>query len=185
MTPSEFKLGLEELRRFFGENNYNPSMSSVLWDILRPLSYAEFNRVIDLLVQEHPRAPSVASIKKAALPMLRDAETIMQRDKIAALEEIGQRCKRCDHSGFVIALLKSNPAAEFSFRCPACSAAKARKIDQRIPEWSDELKEKYIPTSFRTEDHFATRKLQTDFLLAKIQERMSRNIVDMSKWGDE
>lgn len=160
MTPSEFQSGLNELAEFYGDKAYSPNQSSVMWRIVSPLSAAEFRRVIEQLLMEHARAPSMASIKKAALPMLRDAEQRRQRQQIDLLESMGKRCVYCDHTGYIYTLLRVDPRKEYSFRCHSCIAAKARRIDDRILEWHDDLKVDYIPISFRTESYETGAKLQ-------------------------
>lgn len=162
MNQSEFNDGISELAEYYGEAAVNSRVVAIVWRFASGLTAAEFKRVIDDLVENHPRAPSIASIKKAALPYIRLAEQRRQQARLEQLENLGQTCQLCGHSGYVLALLRTDPAKEFSFRCPACPAAKVRRIDLRIREWSDELKPDYLPVSLRMESHEAAAKLQKE-----------------------
>ncbi len=172
MNGSDFKAIMGTLTDYYGDKAFSPHARSILWRILEPLSPHVAARVIELVAEEHARAPSIAAIKKAALPFLRDAEQRRQRIEIERLEDMREgRCVFCDFTGYVLALDRNDPTIEFSFRCPSCPAAKARRIDERIPQWSDELRERYQPVSFRNESHEAARVVQRQAYAKKIEKR--------------
>jgi hypothetical protein len=172
VNASDFKTVMGTLTDYYGEKAFSPHARTILWRILSPLDLNIALRVVELVAEEHARMPTIAAIKKSALPFLRDAEQRRQRIEVDRLEAMREgRCMGCDFTGYVLALDKTDPTLEFSFRCPSCPAAKARRIDERIPEWSDELKERYTPVSFRNESHEAARALQRQTNTAKITKR--------------
>lgn len=172
MNGPEFKECMFQLSDYYGEKAFPPRTRDILFRLLSGLAKAELLRIIDLVAEEHARAPTIAAIKKTALPFLRDAEQRRMRSEVDRLEDMREgRCKFCDFTGYVLALSRKDPTLEYSFRCPSCPAAKARRIDQRIHEWSDELKAAYVPVSFRNESHEAARALQRQTNAQKIKKR--------------
>lgn len=182
MNGVDFKSVMNALTDYYGDKAFSPHARNILYRILSPLSFGEAMRVVDLVAEEHGRAPTIAAIKKAALPFLRDTELRRQRLEIERLEEMREgRCKACDFSGYVLALRRDNPVIEYSFRCPSCPAAKARRIDERILEWRDELKASFIPVSFKNESHENARRLQRDTHMTEINKRRGGKIQPVNR----
>ena len=172
MTPSDFNSCMSALGDYYGDKAFPPRSKDILFRILIGLAKNDLLRVIDLVAEEHARAPTIAAIKKTALPFLRDAEARRTRIEIERLEGTKEaRCRRCDFTGYVLALSKTDVTIEFSFRCPSCPAARARRIDSRIPEWSHELNANYIPVGFQLESHESARKVQRQANVAKVFKR--------------
>lgn len=186
MNGADFKDVMNQLVDYYGDKAFSPHARSILWRILSPLSRSEALRVIELVAEEHSRAPSIAAIKKAAAPYLRDAETRRQRLEIERLEQMREgRCQSCDFTGYVLALSRADLTIEYSFRCPSCPAARARRIDERIQQWSDELKTNFIPVSFRNESHEAAKKAQRKSNAEKIAKRTGQRPAGLAPINDE
>ena len=161
MNNTEFHEVLQELGSYYGDKPYSQRMVGMLWQILQPISRSEAMQIVEALAQKHVKAPTPAMVKQEALPFLARAH---ERRRQAAIEELeaGAPCSTCGHTGYVLALLRSDPRIEYSFRCPHCVAARVRRIDPHIREWADELRERYIPVSLRLESHTAARALQAE-----------------------
>jgi ribosomal protein L37AE/L43A len=160
MEFREFEKLMGELRDYYGEKGFPPKSATVIFRLVKDLTPGEFSQVIEQLTEQEVRAPSPAVIKRQAQPLINRARERRQRQKLEELERSGTFCVYCGHSGYVTALKRTSPCAEFSFRCPFCPATKVRRQSEKIPFWSDEWKADFVPVSFRKESYEAASKFQ-------------------------
>jgi hypothetical protein len=174
---SEFQEQMGELADFYGEKNFSPRVNGIIWQIVQRLTVGDFKAVIQILVEEGARPPNPAAIRKAAMPYIRRAEQNWRQSEVKKLEELKERCKSCDGSGYVFALLRANPAHEYSFACPACEAPRVRGFKVAIgptndPKavrlWEDSLKPEFIPVSHKLESMKAASAYQLSRAEAQI-----------------
>lgn len=160
MERNEFNAVMKEIGDYFGEKNFPPKVSDVVWQVVRRISKQEFRQVVNVLVEESTRPPSPAAIRKAAGPYIRNAELAWRNAEIKKLEGQTERCMACGGSGYVFAMDRENPALEYSFACHQCHAPRVRGFKvvkgssndpKAVREWDDSLKEKFIPVSHRLE----------------------------------
>jgi hypothetical protein len=176
VTHDEFQDCIQELRNYYGESAYPPAMAQVLWNILHTLSAGQMAQVVERLVEEHPRTPSVASVKKSAIPYLRLVAEHTAQEKIRELEEAGSSCELCGHTGYVIALLRTDPRCEFAFRCTACPGAKIRRISHSVRDWAPEMRMTYTLVSLRKDSFETGAKLQRAAFEAHLPKRTDVNM---------
>jgi predicted Zn-ribbon and HTH transcriptional regulator len=160
MELKEFEKAVETLKDFYGEKSYQPKTFSVIWQIVKSLSLSEFDRVLNMVIEDNTyKAPTPGAIRKAAYPFLAVAREREYRKKLDELELAGKKCRACEHSGFIYALSKKNCLHEYAFRCPHCVAEKVRNHSYKILMWSDDFKTDFAPVSCRPESFNAASNL--------------------------
>lgn len=162
MDNREFATSMSRLRDYFGDKSYPPRTESVIYRIVSPISRSEFEQVIEILVEENQRPPTPGQIKRAAGHYLRRAEEARRAAIVRAINA-GATCRICGNSGHMLALLRSSPEKEFSFRCSYCRAAEGLRLTA-IPLWRDELKDQFIPVSLKLDSFIAARELQAQHM---------------------
>lgn len=160
MNRDEFTRAFDELVECYGDRAFPAEMRMRIWRFAEPLHFGDFVQVLEHVIDESPRTPTPGTIKRACMPLLRKVSQAKMAERIRTLEEAEDKCEYCASSGFITVLLRENPAAEFSFRCNRCGAAAVRRLSQSIPVWSDELRGKYAPFSFREESFTTAMKVQ-------------------------
>ena len=136
---------MAELRDYFGDNAFPPKQSQILWQIFEPLAASEFRAVIQAVIEENARTPTIAAFRKAGGALIRDALKRRQQERTAELDAAPVKCRACQNTGLMSALRRESPQHEVSFRCPYCEAAKIRRLSHKIVLWIDELKTRYEP----------------------------------------
>lgn len=131
MLHSEFRDGLERLMAMFGNNHFAAAKADRIYDLVKDLTPEEWNSVIDHLTDNCKYAPSIADVKKAALPYFAQAA---QRRKKTRLDNLSERCTLCENSGTLFAHDREKPQLEYQFGC-VCSAGTIVGFN---PRWDHE-----------------------------------------------
>ncbi len=175
MNNAEFSSGMGRLRDYFGDKAYTPKVETIIWRLVSAISRAEFEQVIEALVEEHQRPPTPALIKRAALPYIRKAEEAKRAAMVKGISSEAS-CRICGNSGHMLALLRSSPDKEFSFRCGYCRAGEMLRLNGILP-WSDDFKDRYIPVSLKLDSFSAARELQNKHLRPEIVRSWAKRLV--------
>lgn len=122
MNNAEFLTISNELRAQWGENHYSHAQIVTLGEIVRPLSAQEFRKVLDELAMSCTRAPSIAQIKGAALPLLQRYEDQERHRRLSAAK--AGSCQFCGGSGWVQIYRDEDPLTHCAVicTCPAPAA---------------------------------------------------------------
>lgn len=158
MKGEDFKPLLRELTDFYGAKVFSEQGAMIIWRIMEPLTPGEGRQVVESVLEQHGRAPTPAQIRQAAAPYLKKLEERRQQARSRQVELEGN-CHFCAGSGFVLALSRKDPTAEYSFACPYCEAASVRKI-RTVAIWDDARKPDFVPVSFKLESHAGAREFQ-------------------------
>lgn len=146
MNFQEFTAVMKRFADGYGTRFYPEPTTKAIFEIVKWLSMVEFDKVLQILVDEHTRAPVPANFRKAAAPFLKTAFDRHRLDQVKAASE-NNNCARCGNTGMIMALLRENPRAEYAFRCSSCAIANSRNIGNGIPTWGVEFKDRYIPVA--------------------------------------
>jgi hypothetical protein len=176
MEYREFTECMTELCDFYGDKAYMPRTAALIWQIVQPLSKGEFSQVILTLTETHMKPPNPATIRATALGPIRRAQERAARLEIAALDEREIECKACLHSGLVLAYERKDLRQEYSFRCPFCSAATARRLSESIPRWSKEKEQDFLLVSIKPESFAEARRQQRAAYAEGIAQRLKADL---------
>lgn len=160
MTRNEFLQAFKPITEAFGERKYPAAITQRLFIQLHALSADYFGRRMNDLLFSSSRPPTPAEICAACGPELSKMRDLQQQ---LAVKEMLKRakCDHCDLSGWLYAT-SNNPdhfKAEFSFRCPYCSAAATRRVHTLVPLWEPERHGKdFTLKDFGSPTHKATNE---------------------------